>query len=113
MREAEHRFKILIVADEWESPIVNAVRRRIEEEGWSTIAAEPEAKWQTADEFERVTLYVIEEDHPDAVLLDVRFGEHKDDQFKGLGILGKIVSGYPTLPVLMFTQYAQVLTCPR
>ena len=107
MSEEKHQFRILIVDDEWESPIVKSVRRRMEDEGWSTIAVEPEAKWLSADEFELGALYVIEEKQPDAVLLDVRFGEHKDDQFKGLGILGKIVTRYPNLPVLMFTQYAQ------
>ena len=37
----------------------------------------------------------------------MRFGEHRDDRFKGLGILGKIVERYAKLPVLMFTQYTQ------
>lgn len=37
----------------------------------------------------------------------MRFGEHKDERFKGLQILRKIVERHPKQPVLMFTQYAQ------
>lgn len=104
---AKHKDKILIVDDEWESAIVKAVRRSLEREGWHTIVVQPEESWLSADEFETATLYAIEEEKPDGVLLDVRFGEHKDDHFKGLGILRKIVERHPKLPVLMFTQYAQ------
>ena len=99
--------KILIVDDEWESAIVKAVRRRLEEEGWRTIAVEPQSRWRGGDEFEAAAIYAIEEQRPDGVLLDVRLGEHRDDQFKGLEILRYIVEHYSTLPVLMFTQYAQ------
>ncbi|MBI2856620.1 MAG: response regulator transcription factor [Chloroflexi bacterium] len=99
--------KILVVDDEWDSPIVKAVRWRLEGEGWQTVAVEPEGRRTTGDEFEVAALYAIEVAHPDAVLLDVRFGEHRDDRFKGLGILKSIVDRYPGLPVLMFTQYAQ------
>lgn len=99
--------KILIVDDEWESAIIRAVRRRLEAEGWDTIAVEPEAALRSGDEFELAALYAVEEEKPDGILLDVRFGEDKDDRFKGLGILRKIVQRYPKLPVLMFTQYAQ------
>ncbi|MFQ5860029.1 MAG: response regulator transcription factor [Dehalococcoidia bacterium] len=107
MSDVKHQGKILIVDDEWDSAIVRAARRRLEEEGWRTIAVQPETPWLVADEFEAAALYAIEEEQPDGVLLDVRFGEHKDDRFKGLGILRKIVEHYPKLPVLMFTQYAQ------
>lgn len=99
--------KILIVDDEWRSPIVQSVKRRLEEEGWRTIVVIPETKYVSGDDFELAALYAIEDENPDGVLLDVRFGDHRDDQFKGLGILGKIVESYPKLPVLMFTQYAQ------
>ena len=68
---------------------------------------QPEARYVTADEFEVAAWYALEEQHPDAVLLDVRFGEHRDERFKGLGILKKIIDRYPKLPVLMFTQYSQ------
>jgi DNA-binding response OmpR family regulator len=107
MAEPKQQGKILIVDDEWESPIVKAVRRRLESDGWLTMAVKPEAPWLSADEFETAALYAIEEERPDGVLLDVRFGEHKDDQFKGLGILRKVLERHPKLPVLMFTQYAQ------
>ena len=61
----------------------------------------------TGEDFEAEALYAIEEHRPAGVILDVRFGEHRDDLFKGLGILGKIVERDPDLPVLMFTQYAR------
>ena len=107
MSDLEEPRKILIVDDEWESAIVKSVRRRMESEGWFTTAIEPEPSWLSADEFETAALYSIQEDQPDGVLLDMRFGEHKDDRFKGLGILRKIVERYPKLPVLVFTQYAE------
>ena len=81
--------------------------RALESQGWRTSVVQPEAEWLTGDEFEAAALYAIEEEAPDGVLLDVRFGEHKDDRFKGLGILRKIIERYPELPILMFTQYAQ------
>ncbi len=99
--------RILIVDDEWESAIVRAVRRRLEAEGWATIVVEPEGRWVTGDDFELEALYAVEQEQPDGVLLDVRFGEHGDERFKGLGILRKLIERYPKLPILMFTQYAQ------
>ena len=107
MADVQGRSKILIVDDEWESPIVAAVRRRLDQEEWSTIAVELEPQWRTGDEFEASTLYAIDEERPDAVLLDVRLGEDDEDRFKGLGLLKKIVERHPKLPVLMFTQYVQ------
>ena len=99
--------KILIVDDEWDSAIVKAVRHRLEEEGWQSIVVEPEGPWRSADDFAEAALYAIEEEQPDGILLDVHFGEHRDDRFKGLGILRRIVERHSGLPVLMFTQYAQ------
>ncbi|SVC61690.1 uncharacterized protein METZ01_LOCUS314544, partial [marine metagenome] len=99
--------KILIVDDESESAILRAVRRRLEEEGWEPSVVEPESGHSLGEEFEAAALWSIEESMPDAVLLDVRFGEHRDDQFRGLGILGEIVERWPELPILMFTQYSQ------
>ena len=98
---------ILIVDDESESGILRAVRRRLEQEGWETVVVEPESGYSLGEEFEAAALWSIEQDLPDAVMLDVRFGEHPDDQFRGLGILGEIVERWPKLPILMFTQYAQ------
>ena len=51
--------KILIVDDEWNSPIVRMVRQRLEEEGWRTIIADPEEEWRTGEEFEAAALYAI------------------------------------------------------
>lgn len=99
--------KILIVDDESESAILRAVRRRLEEEGWEALVVQPQAGHSIGEEFEAAALWSIEEDRPDAVLLDVRFGEHRDDQFRGLNILGEVVERWPKLPILMFTQYTQ------
>jgi len=99
--------KILIVDDESESPIVKAVRRRLDEDGWNTLVIQPDSQWLGGAEFEAAALYAIEEEQPDGVLLDVRLGDYKEDQFKGLEILQKIVERHPKLPVLMFTQYTQ------
>ncbi len=107
MPNAKGLEKIIIVDDEWESPIVNAVRRRLDEEGWQTLVIVPEAGGSIGDEFEAAALYAIDEELPEGVLLDIRLGEYREDQFKGLEILQKIVEQHPKLPVLMFTQYAQ------
>ena len=107
MYAANQQQRILIVDDEAGSAIVTAVRRRLEAEGWLPIVVEPENRWSLAEEFETAALFAIEERQPDGVLLDVRFGEHRDDRFKGLEILQKIVKRHPRLPILMFTQYAQ------
>ena len=101
------RRKIVIVDDESQSGIINAVRRRLEEEGWHTIVVEPEARWSPGEEFELAALYAVEEERPDGVLLDVRFGEHQEDRFRGLAILQSIVQRFPKLPILLFTQYVQ------
>jgi len=107
MSSSSRRRKIVIVDDEWESSIIKAVRRRLEEEGWVTVVVEPEEGWSPGDEFELAAMYAVEEELPDGVLLDVRFGEHQDDRFRGLTILRNIVERFPKLPILMFTQYAQ------
>ena len=99
--------KIMIVDDEAESSILRSVRQRLEEEGWRTIVVQPAPGVSMGEEFEAEALWDIEEQRPDAVLLDVRFGDHRDDRFKGLEILGQIINRWPRMPVLMFTQYAQ------
>ncbi len=99
--------KILIVDDEADSSILRIVRRRLEEEGWRTAVVQPAPGGALGEEFEAAALWEIEERRPDAVLLDVRFGDHRDDRFKGLEILGEIVNRWPRMPVLIFTQYAQ------
>ena len=99
--------KIIIVDDEWESAIIKAVCRRLEAEGWSAVVIQPEANWSLGDEFELAAMYAIEEERPDGILLDVRFGDHQDDRFRGLAILREIVDRFPQLPILMFTQYVQ------
>ena len=97
--------KILIVDDEWESPIVKAVRHRLDQDGWLTQVVQPDTSWHDGGEFEAAALYAIEDEQPDGILLDVRLGEYDEDQFKGLEILRRIVEAHPHLPVLMFTQY--------
>ena len=108
MSQQAPQFKILVVDDEWESPIVTAVVRRLEMEGWETVIVKPDLyQWSVGEEFQAAALYAVEEEHPDGVLLDVRFGEEKDERFQGLAILGRITELHPGLPVLMFTQYTQ------
>ena len=99
--------KIMIVDDEADSSILRSVRQRLEEEGWITAILQPEPGGLLGEEFEAAAMWEIEEERPDAVLLDVRFGDHRDDRFKGLEILEEIVKRWPRLPVLIFTQYAQ------
>lgn len=98
---------IMIIDDEADSPILRTIRRRLEEEGWRPAVVRPAPGASLGDEFEAAALWEIEDRPPDAVILDVRFGDHRDDRFKGLNILGQIVRRWPKLPVLMFTQYAQ------
>ena len=107
MSPSSQQRKIIIIDDEWESAIIKAVCRRLEEEGWSAVATQPEADWSPGETFELAAMYAIEEERPDGVLLDVRFGDHQDDRYRGLAILRDIVERYPKLPILMFTQYAQ------
>ncbi len=107
MQQSSQQRKILIVDDEWESAIVKAVRRRLEQEDWQPVVVQPETQWSLGEEFEAAALYAVEEEQPDGVLLDVRFGEHRDDRFLGLAILQAIVERHPKLPILMFTQYVQ------
>ena len=97
---------ILIVDDEATSAIVRAVCRRLEDEGWSTQVVGKDDR-SSADDMLWATMAAIDEHLPDGVILDVRLGEYRDDQFKGLDILKRIVGQYPELPVLMFTQYTQ------
>ena len=97
---------ILIVDDEATSAIVRAVRRRLEEEGWGTQVVSKE-EHGSADDMLWAALDAIEEQRPDGVILDVRLGDYRDDQFKGLDILKRIAVQHPQLPVLMFTQYSQ------
>ena len=74
MNDARSEGSILIVDDEAASPLVSAVRRGLEKEGWATVVVEPEEGLRSGDEFEAAALYAIEESRPDGVLLDVRFG---------------------------------------
>ena len=107
MTESRLQRNILIVDDEWDSNIVRSVRKRLDDEGWRTRIVVPFDFIVSGDDFEAEALYAIEEERPDGVVLDVRFGEHGEDRFKGLSILQKIVEQHPQLPVLMFTQYVQ------
>jgi DNA-binding response OmpR family regulator len=101
------REKILIVDDEAGSDLMNSVRRKLDREGFETVVVQPPSKMVTGDDFEAEALIAIDTVRPSAVLLDVRFGDHPDDQFKGLGILARIIEKAPNLPVLMFTQYSR------
>ena len=98
--------KILVVDDEATSAIVRAVCRRLSDEGWNTRVIGKE-QHGSADDMLWAALDAIAADRPDGVVLDVRLGDYRDDQFKGLDILKRIVAQHPGLPVLMFTQYSQ------
>ena len=87
--------KILIIDDEWESAIVKAVQRRLEDEGWLTVIVKPQSQWMVGDEFESAAIYAIEDERPDGVLLDVRLGEHRDDQFKAWKFCARLWSTTP------------------
>ena len=97
---------ILIVDDEAASAIVRAVCQRLEAEGWRTRIVS-KTEHGAADDMLWAALAAIDESLPDGVILDVRLGDYRDDQFKGLDILQRIVGRHPGLPVLMFTQYSQ------
>ena len=110
--------RILIVDDEPDTALMQSVLRALQADGFEPIVVRPGADDSgsssvgqqivaSGDDFEAEALYAIEEYRPAGVILDVRFGEHRDDLFKGLGILGKIVKRDPELPVLMFTQYSR------
>lgn len=99
--------KILIVDDEHMSDLMRSVLRRLETDGFRPIVVAPEGPHVGGDDYEAQTLFAMEEERPAAVLLDVRFGEYDTDRFKGLSILKKIVERDSSMPVLMFTQYAQ------
>ena len=107
MAQNRPAHRVLIVDDEADSAILRTIRQRLRDEGWQTEAVQPEFGGLPGEEFEAAALWAIEERLPDAVLLDVRFGDHRDDRFKGLNILDAIIARWPRLPVLMFTQYAR------
>lgn len=86
---------------------MRSVLLRLEREGYEPVVAAPKGPRSTGEDFEAEALFLIQESRPAAVLLDVRFGEHSDDRFKGLSILKRITDMDRSLPVLVFTQYAQ------
>lgn len=99
--------KILVVDDESTSDLMRSVLRRLETEGFRPILIQPEGTRVDGRQYETEALFALEDERPAAVLLDVRFGEYDEDRFMGLNILKKIVERDPSMPVLMFTQYAQ------
>jgi DNA-binding response OmpR family regulator len=99
--------KILVVDDEHMSDLMRSVLRRLHVDGFKPVVVAPEGELVTGDDYETQTLFALENERPSAVLLDVRFGEYDTDRFKGLSILNKIVEKDSSMPVLMFTQYAQ------
>jgi len=99
--------KILVVDDEHMSDLMRSVLRRLHADGFKPLVVAPEGELVTGDDYETHTLFALENERPSAVLLDVRFGEYDTDRFKGLSILNKIVEKDSSMPVLMFTQYAQ------
>lgn len=107
MNSADRKYQILIVDDEWELKIVRDVVSRIEDEGWQPVIVNKGSRGILADEYERTTLDHIDKERPDGIILDLHFGNHKDDRFRGIQILRRIVENYQDLPVLVFTRYDQ------
>lgn len=99
--------KILVVDDESSSDLMRSVLRRLEAEGFRTVVVQPTGPRVDGRQYETEALFALSDERPSAVLLDVRFGEYDEDRFMGLDILKKIVERDPSMPVLMFTQYAQ------
>lgn len=99
--------KILVVDDESSSDLMRSVLRRLETEGFRTVVVQPTGPRVDGRQYETEALFALQAERPSAVLLDVRFGEYDEDRFMGLNILKKIVERDPSMPVLMFTQYAQ------
>ncbi len=99
--------KILVVDDESSSDLMRSVLRRLESDGFRTVLVQPEGPRVDGRQYETEALFALDLERPSAVLLDVRFGEYDEDRFMGLDILKKIVERDPSMPVLMFTQYAQ------
>ena len=77
---------ILIVDDESESPIVNAVKRRLNEEGWLTQIIKPEASGSLGDEFETLALYMIETDSPYLAPEPLRGNPNEPANLRHIGI---------------------------
>lgn len=99
--------KILIVDDEAASDLIRSVLRRLESDGFRPLVVQPPGPRVEGRDFETAALFALENERPSAVLLDVRFGEYDEDRFMGLQILKSIVERDPSMPVLVFTQYAQ------
>jgi DNA-binding response OmpR family regulator len=97
---------VLIVDDEASSDLMRSIRRHLSLAGYETTIVESDIAHPTGEDFELEAIHAVEVQQPAAVILDVRFGEHPDDQFKGLSILTKLISITPDLPVLVFSQYA-------
>ena len=74
MAQNSQRYKILVVDDEWESPIVASVVRRLEREGWQPIVVKPTTKWALGDEFEAVL--DTNQDGIDTMIVRVEHPEH-------------------------------------
>jgi DNA-binding response OmpR family regulator len=85
---------------------MRSIRRRFEQEGLIAMVVEPDVPGPVGDDFEDEALHAVESLKPDAMLLDVRFGDHSDDRFRGLSILARVHETTPDLPVLVFSQYA-------
>jgi DNA-binding response OmpR family regulator len=99
--------KILVVDDESSSDLMRSVLRRLEVEGFRPVVIQPKGPIVDGRQYETEALFALETERPSAILLDVRFGEYDEDRFMGLDILKKIVERDASMPVLMFTQYAQ------
>ena len=97
---------VLIVDDEASSDLMRSIRRHLILAGYETSIVEPDITHPSGEDFELEAIHAVEVQQPVAVILDMRFGEHPDDWFKGLAILSKLIDVTPELPILVFSQYA-------
>jgi DNA-binding response OmpR family regulator len=60
----------------------------------------------TGSDYQSAALYAIEEFNPDALILDIHFGERREDRMKGLEIIREIVAKFKGFPILVLTRYS-------
>ena len=99
--------KVLIVDDEWDSGVIRNLVGEIEKIGWKAIVANDGVEGASAEEYEIAAPWYVQENRPDAVVLDIKFGNFPDERFRGLSILTSLVEAFPELPILIYTIYSE------
>ena len=60
MVRKNNRDRILVVDDEWDSPILKTVIRTLEDDGWDTTVVKPTKLQDVGAEFESETLFATD-----------------------------------------------------